>query len=127
MNTTGSPSERSAQLVVEVGVRDLDLSLNLYTALGFRLERRDQGFASLLWGTQRLFLAEKRELSELNGPSRANIRIIVPNVDAVWKLVQTLGVEVERPIGDRYYGLRDFTIRDPDGFGIRFGSEIVRK
>jgi hypothetical protein len=28
------------------------------------------------------------------------------------------------PIGDRYYGLRDFTIRDPDGFGVRFASVL---
>ena len=27
-----------------------------------------------------------------------------------------------REIGDRTYGLRDFTIADPDGFGIRFAS-----
>jgi hypothetical protein len=26
------------------------------------------------------------------------------------------------PIGDRDYGLRDFTILDPDGFGQRFAS-----
>jgi catechol 2,3-dioxygenase-like lactoylglutathione lyase family enzyme len=26
------------------------------------------------------------------------------------------------PIADRYYGLRDFIIADPDGFGVRFAS-----
>lgn len=29
------------------------------------------------------------------------------------------------PISDRYYGLRDFTVADPDGFGIRFGTRIL--
>jgi hypothetical protein len=28
------------------------------------------------------------------------------------------------PIADREYGLRDFTIADPDGFGVRFGTRI---
>jgi hypothetical protein len=28
------------------------------------------------------------------------------------------------PIADRDYGLRDFTIADPDGFGVRFGTRI---
>src|SRR5262245_65583591 len=28
------------------------------------------------------------------------------------------------PLADRYYGLRDFTIADPDGFGIRFASAL---
>jgi hypothetical protein len=26
------------------------------------------------------------------------------------------------PVADRSYGLRDFTIADPDGFGVRFAS-----
>jgi hypothetical protein len=30
-------------------------------------------------------------------------------------------------IGDRYYGLRDFTIADPDGFGVRFASPLANK
>jgi hypothetical protein len=33
-----------------------------------------------------------------------------------------MGARVVSPIGDRYYGLRDFTIADPDGFGLRFAS-----
>jgi len=37
------------QLVVEVFVRDLDRSLAFYTGLGFRLLRRDGGFAELQW------------------------------------------------------------------------------
>jgi hypothetical protein len=28
------------------------------------------------------------------------------------------------PIADRYYGLRDFMIADPEGFGIRFASAL---
>jgi hypothetical protein len=36
--------------------------------------------------------------------------------------VQAAGVPVVVPIGDRGYGLRDFTVADPDGFGIRFAS-----
>jgi hypothetical protein len=27
-------------------------------------------------------------------------------------------------VADRDYGLRDFTIADPDGFGIRFATRI---
>ena len=26
------------------------------------------------------------------------------------------------PLEDRYYGLKDFIIADPDGFGVRFGT-----
>ena len=37
---------------------------------------------------------------------------------------RALGVPVLQPIGDRYYGLRDFTIVDPDGYGLRFASYL---
>ena len=39
--------------------------------------------------------------------------------------VNDMGASVMVPIGDRYYGLRDFTISNPDGFGIRFASVLA--
>lgn len=118
----GASRELTEQLVVEVTVRDLGRSLALYEALGFTLERRDGGFAALRWGERRLFLDECADLPPLDGPARANVRVIVPDVDAVWKVARSLGLVVERPTADRYYGLRDFTVLDPDGFGLRFAS-----
>jgi len=38
-----------------------------------------------------------------------------------------LGARVIDPIAERYYGLRDFTIADPDGFGIRFATRLPRR
>jgi uncharacterized glyoxalase superfamily protein PhnB len=52
----------------------------------------------------------------------ANIRIMVPNVDDYWKLAKETGAQIVIPIADRYYGLRDFIISDPDGFGVRFAT-----
>jgi len=43
----------------------------------------------------------------------------------VLSAVQQLGARVIKPIADRYYGLRDFTIADPDGFGLRFGTRLT--
>lgn len=57
----------------------------------------------------------------------ANIRIMVPNVDEYWNLSNEIGARVVLPIGDRYYGLRDFIIADPDGFGVRFASNLSGK
>jgi catechol 2,3-dioxygenase-like lactoylglutathione lyase family enzyme len=54
--STGSPSEDSAQLVVEIFVRDLAQSLAFYRSLGFALERRTETFAVLRWGESYLFL-----------------------------------------------------------------------
>jgi hypothetical protein len=52
----------------------------------------------------------------------ANVRVMVPDVDGYWKLANEIGAPVIVPIADRYYGLRDFVIADPDGFGVRFAS-----
>ncbi len=108
-------------------VQDLDRSLPFYTALGFKLERRDGGFASLRWGDRRLFLDQCTDLPSLRGPARGNVRILTDDVDAVWTVAETLGLRVERPIADRVYGLRDFTVLDPDGFGLRFATPLVIK
>lgn len=123
---TDSLSKLGDQLVVEIFVRDLDRSLAVYTALGFTLERRDGSFAALSREGQEFFLDQRSDLPPLSGPVRANVRILVPNVDAVWAEVQMLGLRVEQPIADRYYGLRDFTVIDPDGFGLRFAGSIQR-
>jgi catechol 2,3-dioxygenase-like lactoylglutathione lyase family enzyme len=121
----GSVPELGEQLVVEVTVSDIDRSLALYTALGFTLERRDENFAVLLWEGRRLFLDQNSELAPLSAAARANIRILTREVDAVWMVAQKLGMPVERPIGNRDYGLRDFTVLDPDGFGLRFASTLL--
>lgn len=121
---TGSSTELAEQLVVEIMVTDLDRSIGFYTSLGFTLERRDAGFVALRWEGRRLFLDQRSDLPSPSGPARANVRILTSDVDSVWAVAQTLGLPVEQPIADRYYGLRDFTVLDPDGFGLRFASPL---
>lgn len=120
-------SEMEEHLVVEIMVRDIVRSLAIYTELGFTVERRDENFAALRWGDRRLFLDQRSDLNPLGGPSRANVRILTNDVDAVWEIAAKLGLRVERPIADRYYGLRDFTVLDPDGFGLRFARRLAVK
>lgn len=120
----GSPAELAEQLVVEILIHDLDRSLAFYTALGFTLERRDGGFAALRWGTRWLFLDQHNDLPPLHGPARANVRILTADVDQLWDLVQRLGLPVTRPVANRDYGLRDFAVRDPDGFELRFATPL---
>jgi catechol 2,3-dioxygenase-like lactoylglutathione lyase family enzyme len=120
------------QLVTEVVVRDIKRSVEFYRRLGFALRRDSGDFVELTWEEHRLFLAE---LSAFDGHAAlppeppafplANVRVMVPNVDELWALANRLGARVVTPIGDRYYGLRDFTIADPDGFGVRFGTWLA--
>jgi len=116
-----SVRELGDQLVVEVLVSDLDRSLAVYAALGFTLERRDGHFAALRWDGMEFFLDQRSDLPAID-TSRVNVRILTSDVDGMWERVQELGLRVEQPIDDRYYGLRDFTVLDPDGFGLRFAG-----
>jgi catechol 2,3-dioxygenase-like lactoylglutathione lyase family enzyme len=115
------PPER--QLVVEVTVSNIVRSTAFYRTLGFELLRAEEHFAELRWEHSKLLLEERADYRSPNVPP-GNVRIMVPNVDEYWERCAQLGLKVFLPIENRYYGLRDFTVLDPDGFGIRFATEI---
>jgi len=120
------------QLVTEIFVRDIRRSTEFYRRLGFELLRDGGDFVELTWEDHRLFLAELSAVRDVSGVTLgsppefpvANVRVMVSDVDARWTRAQEIGARVVTAIGDRYYGLRDFTIADPDGFGVRFASPI---
>lgn len=122
--------DSTEQLVTEIVVRDIARSVEFYKSLGFQLLRDGGDFVELTWEEHRLFLAELSafrgidSVGELKPPPfpYANVRVMVANVDDCWDLVNEIGARIVIPIGDRYYGLRDFTVADPDGFGVRFAS-----
>jgi catechol 2,3-dioxygenase-like lactoylglutathione lyase family enzyme len=112
------------QLVVEIFVRDIAHSIEFYQQLGFELLDHRESFAVLAWEGSQLFLDERPDVLPSTRPPQANIRIMVPDVDRYWTQAQAMGVPVLASIEDRPYGLRDFTILDPDGFGVRFGTRL---
>jgi len=114
--------EPTHQLVVEVMVRDLAVSRAFYERLGFGVIREDGSFLELGWEGHLFFLAECQDLPPPSAVPAANVRVMVPDVDRWWAAAREMGAPVVSPIGDRDYGLRDFTIADPDGFGLRFAS-----
>jgi catechol 2,3-dioxygenase-like lactoylglutathione lyase family enzyme len=129
METYVPPTE---QLVAEIVVRNIRASTRFYSQLGFRLLRAESDFVELLWEEHRLFLVERSAFPDVE-PTMwgtppvfpfANIRVMVPDVDDYWRRAGEIGARAVQSIGDRAYGLRDFTIVDPDGFGIRFASRL---
>jgi prolyl oligopeptidase len=113
------------QLVTEIFVRDIERSIDFYRRLGFELLRKEGGFAELTWEGHRLFLDTRSKLPSVPEFPAANTRVMVPDVDRCWTLCQEMKARVVAPIGDRYYGLRDFTVADPDGYGVRFATNLA--
>jgi predicted lactoylglutathione lyase len=111
------------QLIVELYVRDLKSSAAFYQRFGFTVERDDGNFIVLKWEDSMLFLEAVPDCPPLTH-AIGNIRIMVAEVDQYWALAVELGAEIIRPIKDRYYGLRDFTIAGPDGLGLRFATRL---
>jgi catechol 2,3-dioxygenase-like lactoylglutathione lyase family enzyme len=120
------------QLVTEIVVRDIGRSTEFYRLLGFELLRDGGDFVELTWEDHRLFLAELSAFYEVDGVELpapppfplANVRVMVPDVEKHWRLANDIGVRIIVPIADRYYGLRDFIIADPNGFGVRFATAL---
>jgi len=112
------------QLVVEIFVRDARRSKAFYKQLGFEVQEDRDTFVVLSWEGHELFLDERDDLPVPPAMPQANVRVMVPDVDAYWHRALGMGAAVLAPIGDREYGLPYFTILDRDGFGIRFGSVL---
>lgn len=115
-------AENRSQGVVEIVGLDLDALLDFYLSIGFRLERRSGDFAVVHWDDTRLFLAQNPDASARECWS--SIRIMVEDVDALWHQANHLQLKIGNPIADRPYGLRDFVLVDPAGFGLRFAQAL---
>jgi catechol 2,3-dioxygenase-like lactoylglutathione lyase family enzyme len=131
------PAPINEQLVLELYTRDISASVEFYQRFGFRLVRAEAHFAELGWDQAQIYLEEIPDapLPTLPASGQAgqaapggglvgNVRVLVPDVDRYWALARELGCTVIRPIEDRYYGLRDFTIAGPDGVGLRFATRL---
>lgn len=115
------------QLVLEIYCSDLAAAHKFYTeTLNFRTVRSSQHFIVVQYEESLLFLCSVHHAPvPPQGMFAGNLRIMVKDVDAVWQRLQGLKVQSVLDIGDREYGLRDFTVAGPDGIAIRFGSRIA--
>jgi catechol 2,3-dioxygenase-like lactoylglutathione lyase family enzyme len=120
-DAVGPLDERRAQGVIELSVSDLERSLAFYADLGFAVTRRHGGFAALSGYGCRLFLAQDTSMSDMPD-RRCNLRIVVDDVDTIRALAGRIAAPITRELADRGYGLRDFSILDPTGFGLRFAQ-----
>jgi catechol 2,3-dioxygenase-like lactoylglutathione lyase family enzyme len=111
------------QLILEIYTGDLKASRAFYQSFGFEVVREESNFLALRWEQSMLFLEEVKDCATPDGQV-GNIRIMVSDVDHYWELCLKLKAHVLRPIENRYYGLRDFSIAGPDGIGLRFATRL---
>jgi len=124
-------------ITVELFVPEVDSAVRFYTdKLGFELLRLENGsiggrtaatFAVLGLERAALLIAHKSlegGLAMPPGGGNIDIRIVIEDVDSVYRRARDNGVDIVQDIAERDYGLRDFIVRDPNGFRLRFASPL---
>ncbi|REJ76197.1 MAG: VOC family protein [Acidobacteria bacterium] len=111
-------------------VSDLDTSIRFYQEkLGFECqgvypEDGEACWASMRCGNAYLMLTVRSPHSTVESPTFTGTFYFYPeNVNDAWERFKN-GVEVEYPIEDFEYGMREFGIRDPDGYLLQFGQGL---
>lgn len=124
-----------APIAPEFFVPDVDAAVAFYTdVLGYTLLRKEGSPATFaighINGATIMFMQERWHAgprAELDSRGAGlDIRVMVSDVNAHYERVRAAGCEILHEIGDRDYGLRDFIMRDPHGFRLRFASPLTR-
>lgn len=122
--TTPTPPEIDCErLHPTLSVNDVPTAVEFYTRrLGFKLGflwGDPPHFAGVTLGQVQLFLQQGAP-----SPAGCEVNFVVSDADALYDFHRATGVEVVTPPGDREYGLRDYAVRDLDGYELGFGHYI---
>jgi uncharacterized glyoxalase superfamily protein PhnB len=120
-----APTPRFDSVSPIVSVDDLPRAIEWYErVLGFTVAWR--------WGDPVELAGICRDRIEMSlgqrgkmGPSGASqAYVLMAGIDAFYEHVQRAGGTIAVPIGDRPYGLRDFSVADASGNRLDFGEPI---
>jgi catechol 2,3-dioxygenase-like lactoylglutathione lyase family enzyme len=121
MTTPKRPDIECEQQHAQFSVPDVLASVEFYTKkLGFA-----EGFvwgepptmAGINLGNVQMFLHKGAA-----NPKGCMVYFVVGDADELFEFHRAGGVEIVVPIDDRDYDMRDYRVRDPDGYEISFGQ-----
>lgn len=102
-------------------VASLEASLSYYVeVLGFALEWRAAGFASVRRGRASLMLSEGDQ-----GHPGSWVFLGVSDADALHEELRARGATIRHPPTNYPWGARELQVSDPDGHVLRLGSDAV--
>ena len=103
-------------------VSDVDRALAFYGRIGFEQEfRNDVVYAVVRMGAFSIHLGTRMDPV---GQGMSQAVIEMRGVDAYYAFCIEQGVRIHREMQDRFYGMRDFQLTDPDGNIITFGERV---
>ena len=123
MTSPGPPEVDCERHHPTLKVADVRLAFEYYSKkLGFRLDFAEgdtPDFAGVSLGKAQVFLSR-------GSPSTqgCSVYFVVGDADELHEFHRSNGVAIAVPPADRPYGLRDYTVRDLDGYSLTFGHYI---
>jgi len=130
------------KLIPELSVSDINKSIEFYTKiLGFKIEyqREECKFAFLSLNGSQIMIEQINghwETGKLEYPlgRGINFQIEALNVDSLVKSLQArkypimiMPKENWYRVGNKLYGNREFLVKDPDGYLLRFSEDLGKK
>lgn len=114
-------------VVPMIHVPDVIATIDWYTSIGFRLIRQNEeagevNWAKLSFGNSELMVNAGGKTS-LNHRREVDLYILADNVDDLYRRFKDRVQVVEGP-HDTFYGMREFIMRDVNGFWVTFGQPM---
>ena len=109
-----------------IRVRDVAATVGWYRALGFELVDANEEDGALDWAM--LSFGDSSVMFNAGGGAATGDRrevdlyVHADGIDALHERLRGQVDLVERP-HDTFYGMREFIVRDPDGFWVTFGEQ----
>lgn len=125
------------KLTPNLVVRDVAASAEFYRSMfGMKVDKTVPEaapylFASMVSGSVEIFLNDQqfvaKEFPAIAGPPLGGTLTLYIEVEDVRRLhdeVLAKGATVTMPLTDQFYGMREFAMRDPDGWVLMFAQPI---
>jgi uncharacterized glyoxalase superfamily protein PhnB len=125
MSITDRPHVDCEQHHATLSVNNVRAAANFYAEkLGFIVafaEGDPPTFAGVNLGHVQIFLSRGTP-----APQGCSVYFVIGDADALYEFHRANGVEIIEAPRDQPYGLREYTVRDMDGYILNFGHRLRR-
>jgi catechol 2,3-dioxygenase-like lactoylglutathione lyase family enzyme len=125
MNSPAPPLVDCEQTHAGIAVSDIPAAVEYYVrTLGFRKAftwGEPPSFAGVNLGEVQMFLGKG---TPAPSSETAAAYFLVGDADQLYQFHRANGAEIAEPIDDRPYGIRDYTVRDLNGYYLVFGQHL---
>jgi uncharacterized glyoxalase superfamily protein PhnB len=106
---------------------DVGATIDWYTSIGFKVVRQNEengeiNWAKLSFGNSELMLNASGKPSAEHR-REVDLYILTDDVDGLYRRLKDR-VQVVQDVYDAFYGMREFTVRDLNGFWVTFGQPL---